>query len=112
MPPIRRPFPRFVADSPQEQDPYGRWGEMLSAEFAKACEPLAAEAGAPLDPDSIRWFPERGLGGRVYVPAAARTQTPDGGPVEYFGYVAFDRPDEGVPVNFDAKADFTDVTAD
>jgi hypothetical protein len=112
MPPIRRPFPRFVADSPQEQDPYGRWGERLIAEFAKACEPLAAEAGAPLDAESVRWFPERGWGGLVYVPAAARTETPDGNPVEYFGYVAFERPAEGEASNFEAKADFTDVVAD
>jgi hypothetical protein len=111
MPPIRRPFPRFIADSPQEQDPYGRWGERLTAELVKACEPLAAEAGAPLDPETVRWFPERGWGGRVFVPAAARTETSDGSPLEYFGYVSFERQPEGEPTNLAANADFTDVTA-
>lgn len=112
MPPIRRPFPRFIADSPQEPDPYGRWGARLTSELAAVCEPLAAEAGAPLDPESIRWFPERAWGGRTYVPAAARTAAADGTPIEYFGYVSFERSEAGEPDGFEAKADFTDVTAD
>ncbi len=108
----RRPYPRFIADSPQEKAPYGRWEERLVAELAKACEPLAAEAGAPMDPESVRWFPERAWGGRVYVPVSARTETDDGAPIEYFGHVSFVRPEDGEPDDLKAKADFTDVTAE
>jgi hypothetical protein len=115
-PPIPRPFPRFVADAAQEKLPYGRWEERLGKEFANACEPLAGEAGAPLDRESLRWFPERGWGGRVYVPVIGRGTEgeagEDAGPVEYFGHVSFARPDEGEPTDLDASADFTDVVAD
>jgi hypothetical protein len=113
MPPTSRPFPRFVADSPQEGKPYGRWEERLLEALADRCEPLAEEAGAPLDRDAVRWFPERAWGGRVYVPATARTATADGTPIEYFGHVSFERPNDGAePRELRASADFTDVTAD
>lgn len=92
--------------------PYGRWEERLLAEFAGACEPLAAQAGAPLDLEAMRWFPERAWGGRVYVPASARTETPGGRPIEYFGYVCFERPADGEPGDLRAKAEFTDVTVE
>jgi hypothetical protein len=124
-PPIARPFPRFIADAPQEGRPYGRWAGRLTDEFAKACEAHAADAGAPLDPETLRWFPERGWGGRVYVPVTGRAAAPtqggepaDGeqarGPVlaEYFGHVSFVRPDDGEPGELEASADFTDVTAE
>jgi hypothetical protein len=125
MPPIPRPFPRFIADAPQEGRPYGRWAERLEAEFAKACEPHSGDAGAPLDPETVRWFPERSWGGRVYVPGsgrAAAARAPEGEEaeseqasdpvgVEYFGWVSFERPAEGEPAELEAKADFTDVTA-
>ncbi|MGH2955004.1 MAG: hypothetical protein ACRDK9_13505 [Solirubrobacterales bacterium] len=120
MPPIRRPFPRFIADSPQEGQPYGRWAERLAEEFAAACQPHAAEAGSPVDPDTVRWFPERAWGGRVYVPASARATVPAGGGEdeaeailpEYFGWVSFERPEDGEPAELRARGDFTDVTAD
>jgi hypothetical protein len=117
-PPIPRPIPRFIADAAQEKLPYGRWEERLAAEFASACEPLAGEAGAPLDRESLRWFPERGWGGRVYVPVIGRGTEREGegaddaGPVEYLGHVSFVRPDEGEPTDLDSSADFTDVVAD
>src|SRR5947209_12656974 len=107
MPPIPRPYPRFIADSPQEGKPYGDWAERLAGEFARACEPLVAEAGTPVDHETVNWFPERGYGGRVYVPATGR-----GGDVEYFGWVSFERSEEGAPSALRASADFTDVTAD
>jgi hypothetical protein len=118
MPPLPRPFPRFIADSPQERQPYGRWEERLRDEFAKACAGHADEAGGPLDPDTIKWFPERGWGGRVYVPATGSAVEAEGaeeataGPVEYFGWVSFARAEEGEPTDLAAKADFTDVTAE
>ena len=69
MPPVSRPLPRFIADSSVEGLPYGRWAQQLREAFAKACEPHVAESGGP--PGEITWFPERGWGGRVYVPAIA-----------------------------------------
>src|ERR671930_540732 len=113
MPPIPRPYPRFIADAPQEGKPYGRWEERLRTEFASACSGHAAEAGAPLDPETVKWFPERGWGGRVYVPATGRAAESEGdGPIEYFGSVAFERPGEGDARDLAANADFTDVTAE
>jgi hypothetical protein len=118
--PTRRPFPRFVADASQETAPYGRWEERLLAEFARACEPLAAEAGSGLDPETVRWFPDRAWGGRVYVPASGRaaeaTTDEDGEPVlaEYYGWISYDpaASDDGGPADLKSKVDFTDVTAD
>ena len=113
MPPTPRPFPRFVADSPQEGKPYGRWEERLLDAFAESCAPLAEEAGAPLDRANARWFPERGWGGRVYVPVTARTAAPEGGAIEYFGHVSFARGEDGEePGELRASADFTDVTVE
>ena len=118
MPPIRRPYPRFIADSPQESQPYGRWEERLVERFAAACESLASEAPAPLDSETLRWFPERAWGGRVYVPVTGRareaTEDEEGteGLAEYFGWVASDRGDDGEPQDLRASADFTDVTAE
>jgi hypothetical protein len=126
MPPVPRPYPRFIADSPQESKPYGRWEGRLREEFGKACSAHTDEAGAPLDPETLRWFPERAWGGRVYVPATGRAAEAapadaegDGsgdeaaGPaVEYFGWVSFERPEEGEPRDLRASADFTDVTAE
>jgi hypothetical protein len=113
VPPTGRPYPRFIADAPQEKHPYGRFEERLAAEFASACLPLAEEAGQPLDGDSLRWFPERGWGARVYVPVTGSGTAGEGeSPVEYFGHVSFARADESEePSDLSAKADFTDVTA-
>jgi hypothetical protein len=116
-PPIPRPFPRFIADAPQEGRAYGRWEERLTQEFTRACEPHAQEAGAALDPATLRWFPDRGYGGRVYVPASGRSGEPvgegeDATLIEYFGWVSFAREGDGEPQDFTARADFTDVTAE
>jgi hypothetical protein len=115
MPPTRKPFPRFIADASQESSPYGRWGERLLAEFASACEPLAGEAGAPLDRESVRWFPDRAWGGRVYVPAtgtAAAVNGDSAAAAEFYGWVSYAPGDDGAePADFVATADFTDVTA-
>jgi hypothetical protein len=124
-PPVNRPIPCFIADSPQEGRPYGQWAKRLEEEFAKACEPHVSEAGAPLDPDTVRWFPERAWGGRVYVPCTGRATEPTGGGeaeeggeaagpvlVEYFGHVSVVRDEDGEPGDLRAGADFTDVTAE
>ena len=109
MPPVSRPIPRFIADASVEGLPYGRHAQQLRDAFAKACEPHLAEAGGP--PGEVTWFPERGWGGRVYVPAIASI---DGAsvPSEYFGYVSFVRGGDGGPGDVDAKADFTDVVVE
>jgi hypothetical protein len=123
MPPVPRPYPRFIADSPQEGKPYGRWEGRLRDEFTTACSAHTDEAGAPLDPETLKWFPERTWGGRVYLPATGRaaeaSEAEDGAgedgaglDVEYFGWVSFERPDDGEPSGLRASADFTDVTAE
>ena len=113
MPPTGRPYPRFIADAPQEKQPYGRFEERLAAEFAAVCLPLADEAGQSLDGDSLKWFPDRAWGGRVYVPVTGSGTAGEGeSPVEYFGHVSFARADEAdEPADLAAKGDFTDVTA-
>ena len=119
MPPTRKPFPRFIADAAQETAPYGRWEERLTSEFVTACEPLVAEAGSAVDPETIRWFPDRLWSGRVYVPVSARaadaTTDEDGEAVlaEFYGWVSYvPGEDDGEPAAMRAKADFTDVTAE
>lgn len=111
-PPIARPFPRFIADTAQESRPYGEWEQRLGSAFAAACEELAAEAGAALDPESLRFYPERSWGGRTFVPAVGRAGEEDGGLPEYYGYVRFERGEDGEPGSLSAEADFTDVTAE
>ena len=113
-PPVARPIPRFVADSAQEGLPYGRWAEQVREQFEAACRKLADEAGTALDPETVVFFPERGWGGRVYLPVTGRApETDDGAPIEFFGHVSFERPtDEDEPADLRAAADFTEVTAD
>lgn len=111
-PPIARPLPRFMADTAQEAKPYGDWEERLGACFTAACEELAEEAGAALDPETLRFYPERTWGRHTYVPAVGSASEETGGVPEYYGYVHFDRGDEGEPGELAAEADFTDVTAD
>ena len=119
MPPTSKPFPRFIADAYREGRPYGRWEERLREEFANACAPLAEEAGSALDPMTIKWFPDRGWNGRVFVPATGRAAEPttneEGEDIhaEYFGWVSFvGGDDEAEPAEIQSAADFTDVTAD
>ena len=119
MAPTRRPFPRFIADASQEASPYGRWEDRLRAEFASACEPLAAEAGSGLDLETVRWFPDRSWGGRVYVPAAGRASEPTGAEdgeavlAEFYGWVSFEPGEEADgPGDLRSRVDFTDVTAE
>jgi hypothetical protein len=108
-PPVARPIPRFIADAPVEGLPYGRWAQQLRDAFAKACEPHVAEAGGP--PGEVTWFPERGWGGRVFLPAIASVDGAEA-PSEYFGYVSFTRAEDGEPGDLRAVADFTDVVVE
>ncbi|HKB50743.1 MAG TPA: hypothetical protein VKC63_04880 [Solirubrobacterales bacterium] len=111
MPPNPRPIPRFVADSTQEGIPHGRFAERLVAEFGKACDGIDDLPDGIEIPAKVEWFPERAWGGRVWVPATARADGPDG-TLELFGHVSYELPKEGEPGNFHATADFTDVLAE
>lgn len=111
-PPLARPFPRFIADAAQESRPYGEWEQRLAGAFAAACEELAEEAGAALDPQTLRYYPERTWGGRTYLPVVGRAAEEAGGLPEYFGYVRFERGESGEPGELAADADFTEITAE
>jgi hypothetical protein len=112
VPPTSRPFPRFVADTSQERRPHGRWEERLVETLADRCQPLAEEAGVPLDTEGVRWFPERRWGERSYLPATSRTAREDGTAIEYYGFVSYRREESGEPTDLRATADFTDVTVE
>jgi hypothetical protein len=109
MPPSARPIPRFIAESPRELEPYGRWRHALEERFFAACEQLDDFASLG-EPGDVEWFPERTVGGRTYVPAAA----PTANGYELFGFVSFVRPAEdeaGDPADFRVRVDFTGETA-
>ncbi len=113
MPPLARPFPRFIADTAQESRPYGRWEERLRETFVAACGDLASEAGTQVDAETLRFFPERTWGGRTYIPVAGRgAQAVDGSVPEFFGHISFPRLDDGEPGELVPSVDYTDVTAD
>ncbi len=110
MPPVERVLPRFAAEPPQEDLPYGRWAERLAGEFVQAARGVLAEAGEDLgEPGAIVWYPDRTWHGWTYVPATSRTA----GDYELFGYVRFQAAgDDGEPGAFSAFADYTDQTAE
>ncbi len=109
MPPQERFVPRFAAEPPQEELPYGRWEERLRQEFLAAALRLDAEEEDLGEPSGIVWYPDRTWHGRTYVPATTRTSTG----YELFGYVRFlAGSDDGEPSDFSAHVDFTDETAE
>jgi hypothetical protein len=111
MTPNPRPIPRFIADSTQEGIPHGRFAERLAGEFRGACEGVEDLPDGVAAPERIDWFPERAWGGRVWVPATARVDGPEG-TLELFGHVSYSLPEDGEPTDFRAGADFTDVLAE
>ena len=111
MPPNPRPIPHFIADSTQEGIPHGRFAERLAYEFRGACEELEELPDGTRSRRSSSGFPERAWGGRVWVPATARAEGPEG-PLELFGHVSYVLPEEGEPSDFRTTADFTDVLAE
>lgn len=113
MPPVARPFPRFISDSPQEGRPYGGWEERLVEAFVGACGDIVSEAGTQVDAESLRWFPDRSWGGRTYVPVIGRgSGEVDGVVPEFFGHVSFVLVPDAEALELTANADFTDVTAE
>lgn len=111
MAPNPRPIPRFIADTTQEGIPHGRFAARLRDELAAACERIEELPDGVELPEEISWFPERGWGGRVWVPATARAEGAEG-TVEIFGHVSYVQPEGGEPTGFRAVADFTDVLAE
>jgi hypothetical protein len=109
MPPEERFVPRFAAEPPQEELPYGRWEERLAEEFLKGAAELQSEQPDLGEPGTIVWYPDRTWHGRTYVPASARTSAG----YELFGYVRFvPGGEESEPSDFSAQADFTEETAE
>jgi len=109
--PNPRPIPRFIADSSQEGIPHGRFAERLGAELGKACAAIEDLPKGVEPPGEVEWFPERAWGGRVWVPATARVEGPEGA-LELFGHVSYAQEEDGEPDDFRASADFTDVLAE
>ena len=108
MPPEERFVPRFAAEPPLEELPYGRWAERLSAEFLAACLALDAEEEDLGAPGEIRWYPDRTWNGRTYVPGTSITANG----YELFGHVSFVPAKEGgEQSDFAAQVDFTEETA-
>lgn len=120
MTPNPRPIPRFIADATQEGIPHGRFAERLADELRGACERIDDLPEGTAIPPEFEWFPERAWGGRVWVPAAAWTESTNGGSeggaesnaLELFGHVSYVQPEGGEPTDFRAAADFTDVLAE
>jgi hypothetical protein len=109
MPPEERFVPRFAAEPPLEDLPYGRWAERLSAEFLAACLALDAEEADLGEPGEIRWYPDRTWNGRTYVPGTSITANG----YELFGHVSFVGAVEGgEQSDFTAQVDFTEETAE
>jgi hypothetical protein len=108
VPPEERFVPRFAAEPPQEELPYGRWHERLGEHFLAACRGLEDEQADLGEPGEIVWYPDRTWHGRTYVPGTSLTTNG----YELFGYVRFvpagERDD---PSDFWAYADFTEETA-
>lgn len=111
MAPQPRPYPRFIADASQEGIPHGRFAETIGEVFRECCSQIDDLPDGVEGPEQIEWFPERAWGGRVWVPATARTDSAEG-TIELFGHVSYVQPPEGDPTDLRAVADFTDVFAE
>jgi hypothetical protein len=109
MPPEQRFVPRFAAEPPQEELPYGRWAKRLAEEFLAATAQLADDGADLGTPEQIVWYPDRTWHGRTYVPGTAMTA--EG--YELFGFVRFvPAGEDGEPSDFLAHVDFTEETAE
>jgi hypothetical protein len=110
MAPVERFVPRFAAEPPQEELPYGRWEERLREEFMAAAHGLDEQQPDLGEPGPIVWYPDRSWHGRTYVPGTSRTS----GGFELFGYVRFipASADSEEPSDFSAQVDLTEETAE
>jgi hypothetical protein len=108
MAPEERFVPRFAAEPPQEELPYGRWAERLEQEFLSAVLRLESEEDLG-EPGPIAWYPDRSWHGHTYIPGSALTSAG----YELFGYLRFlPAVDDGEPSELSAYVDFTDETAE
>jgi hypothetical protein len=109
MAPVERFLPRFAAEPPQDELPYGRWEERLREVFLDAAARIDAPEEDLGEPGEVIWYPDRTWHGRTYVPATSRTSTG----YELFGYVRFlPASEDGEPSDLSAEVDFTDETAE
>jgi hypothetical protein len=109
VPPEERFLPRFAAEPPQEELPYGRWEERLRGEFLAATLALESDGEDLGEPGPLFWYPDRTWEGRTYVPATSLTSTG----YELFGHVHFAPAGAAEePSDLAAHVDFTDETAE
>jgi hypothetical protein len=109
MPPEERFVPRFAAEPPQEEPPYGRWELRLREELLSGVGALQQGEPEVGEPGEVLWYPDRSWHGRTYAPATCSTSSG----YELFGYVRFLGAGEGrEPSEFSAQLDFTDETAE
>ncbi len=109
MPPEDRFVCRFAAEPPQEPIASGRWAETLQAEFLGAALRIDTEGTELGDPGELKWFPDRTLAGRTFVPVTSRTANA----LDLFGYVSYVPGEDGAePGDFYSWADFTDETSE
>ena len=109
MPPEDRFVCRFAAEPPQEPIASGRWAETLQAEFLSAALRIDTEGTELGDPGELKWFPDRTLAGRTFVPVTSRTANA----LDLFGYVSYVPGEDGAePGDFYSWADFTDETSE
>ena len=107
MAPEQRVVPRFAAEPPQEELPYGRWRERLEELFSARLlelDPGDADLG---ELGEIIFYPDRTWHGRTYVPATA----PTANGFEVFGFLRFIAASSGEPSELTAWVDFTEETA-
>jgi hypothetical protein len=108
MGPEERFVPRFAAEPPQEDLPYGRWQERLREAFLAASAELDTAEVSLGEPGEVAWYPDRTWHGRTYVPGTSLTANG----YELFGYVRFvPAGDAGEPSDFSVHVDFTAETA-
>jgi hypothetical protein len=109
MPPEERFVPRFAAEPPQEETPYGRWEERLAEELLAGLDALRENEPALGEPGPVLWYPDRSWHGYTYLPATSRASSGH----ELFGYVRFlSAREEREPSAFQSHLDFTEETAE
>jgi hypothetical protein len=107
VPPEERFVPRFAAEPPQEELPYGRWEERLRTEFLAAIAALGADSDLG-EPGPLFWYPDRTWQGWTYVPGTSLTSNG----FELFGHVRFvPAGEQQEPRELSARVDFTEETA-
>jgi hypothetical protein len=109
MAPEERFVPRFAAEPPQEEPPYGRWEQRLREELLSGLEALREAEPQLGEPGEIIWYPDRSWHGYTYAPATCRASSGH----ELFGYVRYLTASEArESETFSSHLDFTEETAE